>query len=202
MLNNADFLASVHDVEMNTMKIWRIFFMMLAAVSLASCGSSDPQWADPEAHEKTELLRKQYTPLIVGTWYIETVKDKERFYERLTFSGDGALKGVRKWQDRELVTIDGKQQYTDWQDVDGQNGTFTGTWKLEWSRDAGTLGGNRLILTASFDEEYDWPASVAYGLNARFINADETTLCITGSYVIHGEDGSTVFTRSDAEPSF
>ena len=41
---------------MNTLKIGRIMFMMLAAFSLASCNSDEPQWADPEAHEKTEQL--------------------------------------------------------------------------------------------------------------------------------------------------
>ena len=39
---------------MKTMKIWRIIFMMLAAFSLVSCGSDEPRYADPEAHEKTK----------------------------------------------------------------------------------------------------------------------------------------------------
>ena len=38
--------------KMKTMKLWRIAFMMLAAFSLASCGSEEPRYADPEAHEK------------------------------------------------------------------------------------------------------------------------------------------------------
>ena len=38
--------------KMKTMKLWRIAFMMLAAFSLASCGSDEPRYADPEAHEK------------------------------------------------------------------------------------------------------------------------------------------------------
>ena len=37
---------------MNQQKLWRIAFMMLAAFSLASCGSDEPRYADPEAHEK------------------------------------------------------------------------------------------------------------------------------------------------------
>ena len=38
---------------MKTMKIWRNILLMTAAIlSLVSC-SSDPQWADEEAHEKT-----------------------------------------------------------------------------------------------------------------------------------------------------
>lgn len=47
-------------------KMALLFF--LAALALTAC-SSDPQWADPEAHEKTEQLREQYTPFIVGTWH-------------------------------------------------------------------------------------------------------------------------------------
>ena len=116
------------------MKTTKALLLFLAAFALTAC-SSDPQWADPEAHEKTELLRKQYAPVITGTWHVEYVKDKWRFFERLTFSADGTFTGMRKWQTRELVTIDGRQQYADWQDIEDENGTFTGTWKLSWERD-------------------------------------------------------------------
>lgn len=37
-----------------------IITYLFAFVTLASC-SNNPQWADEEAHEKTEQLRKQYT---------------------------------------------------------------------------------------------------------------------------------------------
>ena len=185
-----------------TIKLWRIAFIMLAAFSLASC-SSDPQWADPEAHEKTEQLRKQYTPIIAGTWHVEYIKDKGRFFERLTFNADGTFTGMRKWQSREIVTIDGEQRYTDWQEFMDYNGTFTGTWKLSWERDKeGAPGANRLWLSADFDEERDWIAPLAYSLNALFIHADETTLSFTGGFVPNGNNGETVYTRGDAEPSF
>lgn len=52
------------------MKLWRLAFMMLAAFSLTSC-SNDPEWTDPEAHEKTVQLNEQYGPLLIGTWHIE-----------------------------------------------------------------------------------------------------------------------------------
>lgn len=177
--------------------------LAIISFSLASCSSDEPQWADPEAHEKTEQLRAQYTPFIVGTWHIESVKDRGRFFECLTFSDDGTLKGMRKWQNRDLVTIDGKEQYTDWQDVDGENGTFTGTWKLAWYREKeGVPGANTLVMTADFDEDHGWDSPVAYGLNARFIKADATSLCIGGGIVHNGDDGSTIYSRGEAEPSF
>ena len=186
----------------NARAVYAIMLMMLAAFSLSSC-SSDPEWADPEAHEKTEKLREQYMPIIVGKWHIESVKDNVRFFECLTFCEDGSLKGMRRWQSRKLVTIGGKEQYTDWQDVEDENGTFTGTWKLSWMRDSeDAFSGNRLMLSASFDEERDWPSPYAYGLNALFINADETTLSIGGGIIHNGDDGSMVFTRGSAEPSF
>ena len=178
-----------------------IITILLALVALASC-SSDPQWADEEAHEKTEQLRKQYTPIIAGTWHVEYVKDKGHFFERLTFSADGTFTGMSKWQTRKLVTIDGKEQYTDWQDFVDYNGTFTGKWKLSWERDAdGAPGANRLWLSADFDENHD-RTYYAYDLNALFIHADETTLSFTGGFVPNGVDGETVYTRGDAEPSF
>ena len=74
---------------MKTMKIWRIIFMMLAAFSLVSCGSDEPRYADPEAHEKTVQLNEQYGPLMVGTWHYENISDTQRYFERLTFQADG-----------------------------------------------------------------------------------------------------------------
>lgn len=183
------------------MKQVRIVILCLVALTFTACCSDEPQWADPEAHEKTEQLQKQYMPFITGTWHIVSIKDKGRFFECLTFNEDGTLKGMRKWQSRQLVTIDGKEQYTDWQDVDGENGTFTGTWRLCWSREEG-LSGNRLMLTAYFDREHDWTSPVAYALNAHFINADETTLSIEGGIVHNCDDGATIYTRGYSEPSF
>lgn len=43
---------------------------------------------------------------------------------------------------------------------------------------------------------------MAYSLNALFINADESTLCFGGGYVRNGDNGETIYTRGDAEPSF
>ena len=50
------------------MKSWINYLLIVVAMlSLASCSSSEPEYADPEAHEKTEQLREEYTPLITGT---------------------------------------------------------------------------------------------------------------------------------------
>ena len=110
---------------MKTMKLWRIAFMMLTAFSIASCGSDEPRYADPEAHEKTVKLNEQYGPLMVGTWHYENISDTQRYFERLTFQADGTLTGMRKWQTRKPVTIDGKEQHTDWEDVDWVRGRFS-----------------------------------------------------------------------------
>ena len=183
------------------MKPTKALFLFLVALALTAC-SSDPQWADEEAHEKMEQLRNQYMPIIAGTWHVEYIKDKGRFFEQLTFNADGTFTGMRKWQNREIVTIDGKEQYTDWQDFVDYNGTFTGTWKLSWERDKeGAPGANRLWLSAVFDENHD-RTYYAYDLNALFIHADETTLSFTGGFVPNGADGETVYTRGDAEPNF
>ena len=76
--------------------IYTIAFMVLAVFFLASCTSDEPQWADPEAHEKTVQLQEQYGPLLVGTWYLERIGERQRFFERLTFESDGTLTGLRK----------------------------------------------------------------------------------------------------------
>ena len=176
-----------------------IITILLALVSLASC-SSDPQWADEEAHEKTEQLRKQYTPIIAGTWHVEYIKDKGRFFERLTFSADGTFTGMRKWQTRKLVTIDGEQRYTDWEDVE-LSGTFKGTWQLRYWSPEGNSGKMRncLQLTATYDdEERDY---MAYSSALTFAYADATTLRIQGYYV-KAPDGWINYQRGPSEPNF
>ena len=176
-----------------------IITILLALVSLASC-SSDPQWADEEAHEKTEQLRKQYTPIIAGTWHVEYIKDKGRFFERLTFSADGTFTGMRKWKTRKLVTIDDKEQYTDWEDVE-LSGTFTGTWQLRYWSPEGNSGEKRncLQLTATYDDAgRDY---MAYSCALTFAYADATTLRIQGYYV-KAPDGWINYQRGPAEPGF
>ena len=87
----------------------RLLIFTIVAIAIASCSSDEPQWADPEAHEKTEQLREQYTPYIVGTWHYEKTIEKQRAFERITFNADGTLNGRRKWQSRKVVTIDGQE---------------------------------------------------------------------------------------------
>ena len=104
---------------------------MIVVLAFASCGSDEPRYADPEAHEKTVKLNELYGPLMVGTWHYENISDTQRYFERLTFQTDGTLTGMRKWQTRQLVTVNGEQHYTDWEILD-LSGTFAGTWSLSY----------------------------------------------------------------------
>ena len=191
-------------------KTFIIALLAIITISLASCGSDEPQWADPEAHEKTEQLRAQYTPFIVGTWHYEKVGDTQRAFEQLTFNADGTLSGRRKWQSRQVVTINGQEQYTDWEDIPQMNGTFTGTWSLVWERlrvgdeasgmrnDKGA-GENRLYLHAQFDDKT--VTALPYSNNVLFDYANANTLRFAGFYW-HDSDGWITYERGEAEPSF
>ena len=176
-----------------------ILMVLLVLFTLSSCGSSEPEWADPEAHEKTEQLQQQYTPFIVGTWHIEGIGDKQRYFEQLTFNADGTLSGMRKWQTRELVSINGEAQYTDWENITPTNGAFRGTWSLRWERNDKGVGENRLFLYAQYDET-DIVSYLPYSTNARFYSADSTTLRFAGYW--QDGDGWTNYERGEAEPSF
>ena len=185
---------------MKTMKIWRIIFMMLAAFSLASCSSDEPRYADPEAHEKTVQLNEQYGPLMVGTWHYENISETQRYFESLMFQADGTLTGMRKWQTRKFVTIDGKEHYTDWEDVE-LSGTFKGTWQLRYWSPEGNSGKMRncLQLTATYDDaERDY---MAYSCALTFAYADATSLRFQGYYV-KNPDGWINYQRGEAEPGF
>ena len=93
------------------MRAKNILSILFIAISLNSCSSDEPRYADPEAHEKTVKLNEQYGPLMVGTWHYENISDTQRYFERLTFQADGTLTGMRKWQTRKPVTIDGRINY-------------------------------------------------------------------------------------------
>lgn len=181
------------------MKLWRNVFLLFAAFFLFSC-SNEPEWADPEAHERTEQLNKQYAPLIVGTWHYEKVGERQRYFERLDFKEDGTMTGMRKWQRRSLVTIDGKEQYTDWEDIE-LSGTFSGTWSLRyWAPDYGEKR-NCLLLEAKYEDDRNREFASAYSYVANFSYADATTLCFQGYYV-KDDDGWIHYKRGEAEPSF
>jgi len=177
------------------MRFWRLILVIVAAF-LYSC-SNEPEYADPEAHERTLELREQYVPKLIGTWHIERISEKQRFFEQLTFNADGTLTGKRKWQMRQLVTIDGQQRYTDWKGVEDLEGTFTGIWALSWNRDQQGVGSNHLLLWANFDSESS--AYVAYSNNEYFDTVDDTTLRFKSN--INGGKVTT-YERGEAEPSF
>ncbi len=186
---------------MKTMIFWRNILVMTAAIlSLASC-SSDPQWADEEAYEKTEQLQKQYGPMMIGTWHFESISETECFFERLTFNADGTLSGMRKWQSRKVVTIDGEQRYTDWENVEPLEGTFSGTWKLRYYSPEGTTGKKRNCLLLNAKYEGINSEHMAYSNIATFDYADETTLRFEGFY-FKDEEGRIVFHRGNQKPSF
>ena len=182
---------------MKTSKISRLSFVMLAALALVSCGSDDPVWADPEAHDKTEQLQEQYSPFIVGTWHYEKAFDEKRAFEQLTFNADGTLSGIRVWQTRQVVTINGQETYTDWEDMPYENGTFTGTWSLQWERNMSGVGENRLFLYAQWDEQ---SPVYAYSHICLFGFANATNLQFAGWW--QNSDGWTIYERGKAEPTF
>ena len=66
------------------MKQAKFLLLLIVVLAFASCGSDEPRYADPEAHEKTVQLNEQYGPLMVGTWPIpislpSTTPTKRRF---------------------------------------------------------------------------------------------------------------------------
>lgn len=176
----------------------RLLLFVFALFALAACHDSEPEYADPEVHEKTEKLREQYAPLIVGTWHLERIGDKMRFFERLTFHPDATLTGMRKVQKRTLVTINGQQHYTDWEDLEEMGGSFTGNWMLRWERNNNGEGNNVMTLYAKFDDSS--VDVLAYSILGLFGDANETTLRFQG--YIQDEHGWTVYQRGEAEPSF
>ena len=90
-------------------------------------------------------------------------------------------------ENRRLVTIDGQEQYTDWE-VFELSGSFTGTWQLRYWSPEGNSGEKRncLQLTATYDDAgRDY---MAYSCALTFAYADATTLRIQG-YFFNDDNG-------------
>lgn len=165
--------------------------------ALTSC-NNEPHWADPAAHARTEELNKLYGPLLVGTWHTQRFYASRRYFEQLTFAGDGSVSGYRKWHQRKLVTINGEKVYTDWEEISEMTGSFTGTWKLRHCQPAGCEKADYLHIHADYDEEH---FSHAYAENMLFGEVNDTLLRISGKYA-KDETGWTIFRRGAAEPDF
>lgn len=174
-----------------------MLFLLLFAL-VVSC-SSEPEYADPEAHEKTEQLQQRYAPLFVGVWHTERITDKLRFFECLAFQADGKLQGVRKLHTRQLVTIDGEERYTDWEEVEGLSGAFFGTWRLRWERDDNGVGHDRIILSAGFENAGS--GYTAYSHNVPFNFVNDYLLRFSG-LMFSNAGGWTEYQKGNAEPSF
>ncbi len=177
------------------MKIWKIAFTMLVAFSVISC-SSDPKWADPEAHERTVQLNEQYGPLMVGTWNYEHLGEKQHFVEQLIFKADGTFTGTRIWQTRSLVTIDGEEKYTDWEDINELNGDFSGTWSLTWRSINGGAKADCLFLYATFDDSRKEFTAYCDYMPLSYVN--NSTLCFKSKYFTD-ENGWTNYLRGKTD---
>ncbi len=166
---------------METMKLWRNILVMTAVMlSFAFCSSDEPRYADPEAHEKMVKLNELYRPLMVGTWHYEHLGDKYHFVEQLIFKADGTFTGSRIWQTRSLATVDGKEQYTDWEYIEELSGDFTGTWSLSCRSIDGGPKADYLYLYASFDD--DRKEFTAYSDYMPFCYVDNSILCFRSKY--------------------
>ena len=92
--------------------------LALVAMAFASCCSDEPQWADPEAHEKTEQLRAQYTSYIVGTWHYEKTEEQYTDWEDVP-DMNGTFKGTWKLVWERIMSGVGENRLTilaDWDD--------------------------------------------------------------------------------------
>ena len=94
------------------MKQAKFLLLLIVVLAFASCGSDEPRYADPEAHEKTVQLNEQYGPLMVGTWHYENISDTQCYFERLTrnllryMETELLQPGRGKWREAQLPVFE------------------------------------------------------------------------------------------------
>ena len=149
---------------------------------LTAC-SSEWEYADPEAHEKTEQLQQEYNAKLQGSWHREVVNSDHRFFERITFKADQSYTLYRVWKMR---------QGDEWEDFPEPSviGESTGTWSLYWERLNTKEGQNILALSNKLS-----------GTLLRFIDIINDQLLVEGVPYLP-TDGPTVYKRGEGTPSF
>ncbi len=85
-----------HRLKRDLVEVISLFLLIL----LTACGS-EWEYADPEAHEKTEQLQQEYNAKLQGSWHREVVNSDHRFFERITFKADQSYTLYRVWKMRQ-----------------------------------------------------------------------------------------------------
>lgn len=163
----------------------QISFTILSSLLLCllTACSSEWEYADSEAHEKTEQLQQEYNAKLQGSWHREVVNSDHRFFERITFKADQSYTLYRVWKMR---------QGDEWEDFPEPSaiGESTGTWSLYWERLNTKEGQNILALSNKVS-----------GTLLRFIDIINDQLLVEGVPYLP-IDEPTVYKRGEGAPSF
>ena len=110
-----------HRLKRDLVEVISLFLLIL----LTACGS-EWEYADPEAHEKTEQLQQEYNAKLQGSWHREVKADQSYTLYRV-------------WKIR---------QGDEWEDFPEPSviGESTGSWSLYWQRLNNKEGQNVLTL--------------------------------------------------------
>ena len=167
-----------HRLKRDLVEVISLFLLIL----LTACGS-EWEYADPEAHEKTEQLQQEYNAKLQGSWHREVVNSDHRFFERITFKADQTYTLYRVWKMR---------QGDEWEDFPEPSaiGESTGTWSLYWERLNTKEGQNILALSNKVS-----------GTLLRFIDIINDQLLVEGVPYLP-IDEPTVYERGEGTPSF
>ncbi len=148
---------------------------ILTAALMAACGL-DPEPADPELREASLEVKEKYEPILTGEWYFDTTfSDKLIYKESLKLGADHSFTHSIKFMQRDLVTINGEETYTDWEI---HNDSSAGSWRATAYRDDETKAiKKRLTLT----NEYATGTVSIFLLT--FTEANDTAIFLKNYYV-------------------
>lgn len=104
------------------------FIFLIAAIGLCSCDSLDAHLIITEANKATKELNEKYFDITCGEWYNEKSDSLMKIYEYISLGKDRKNVHITKIATREIVKINGKDTYTDWQILISD--TTQGDWEL------------------------------------------------------------------------
>ena len=174
----------------------KLIFYSSIVILLSAC-SLNAHVTPEEVSTETQALRDKYQAYISGNWYFAYADSTLKCYEYYGFKADGTVDSYQKAVVRKLVTVGGKQMYTDWS-TDTNDTLKASKWSLVYDADS-----KKNFITISYSLKED-KAIVASEIWYEFVDASHDALHMQSLFKHHKETGTMVheFKQGNPGPSF
>ena len=179
-------------VDMKKLIFYSSIFILLSACSLNAHVTPE------EVSTETQTLRDKYQAYIPGNWYYAYADSTLKCYEYYGFKADGTVVSYQKAAVRKLVTVAGKQVYTDWS-TDINDTLKASKWYLFYDEDS-----KKNFISIAYTLKKD-KAIIASNIWYEFVDASRDALHMQSIFNIYRKNTGTLmheFKSGNPGPNF